>query len=351
MSDANLARRTEFTCLFDGTDITEDIKPYLLSVTYIDNDDSESDDLQLQLQDRDGTWLNDWLAAAVETAAGDNLKIRGTITRLNFASDGVDESLDCGEFELDSVSASGPPSTVTIKATSLPFSSKLRQTKKSKAWEGYSLSGIVSEVASSNGLSSMYDASNDPSYDRIEQVRTTDISFLLKLCGDAGLNLKATDGMLVVYDQSTYEQKDPAIFITPDGILSWKLSTTQTDTEYDICRVSYTPPGEDMIEGQATVEEFDAESTSNEMLEVYAKVADAGEAKTLAAKILRLHNKFSRQVSFTCVGNTEYVAGQVVEVSDFGMWSGKYLCTQAKHTINSSGYRTTITGRRILEGY
>ena len=53
MSDVNQARRTRFQCLFDGTDITSDIAPYLLSVTYIDNDDAEGDDLQLQLQDRE----------------------------------------------------------------------------------------------------------------------------------------------------------------------------------------------------------------------------------------------------------------------------------------------------------
>ena len=149
MSDVNQARRTRFQCIFDGTDITSNIVPYLLSVTYIDNDDAEGDDLQLQLQDRDKTWLNSWLTAAVETAAGDNLKIRGTITAENWASDGKDQSLDCGEFELDSVSASGPPNTVAIKATSLPYSSQIRQTKTSKAWEAYHLSGILSEIARS----------------------------------------------------------------------------------------------------------------------------------------------------------------------------------------------------------
>ena len=45
MSDVNQARRTRFQCLFDGTDITSNIAPYLLSVTYIDNDDAEGDDL------------------------------------------------------------------------------------------------------------------------------------------------------------------------------------------------------------------------------------------------------------------------------------------------------------------
>ena len=351
MSDVNQARRTRFQCLFDGTDITSDIAPYLLSVTYIDNDDAEGDDLQLQLQDRDKVWLNSWLSAAVETAAGDNLKIRGTITAENWISDGKDQSLDCGEFELDSVSASGPPSTVTIKATSLPYSSQIRQTKKSKAWEAYKLSGILSEIASNHGLTSMVDAENDPYYKRVEQTRTTDIKFLLKLCRDAGLNLKATDGMLVIYDQAAYEKKEPVIFIDQENVLDWKLTTQQTDTEYQSCRVSYVLPDGTAIEGVAKVDDYDEDSTTNQQLEIYAQVADEAEAKALAAKHLRLHNKFSRQVSFTVPGNPLYLAGEVMEVSGFGMFDGRYLCTQAKHAVGGSGYKTTLTGRRILEGY
>ena len=99
------------------------------------------------------------------------------------------------------------------------------------------------------------------------------------------------------------------------------------------------------------VDDYDEDSTTNQQLEIYAQVADEAEAKTLAAKHLRLHNKFSRQVSFTVPGNPLYLAGEVMEVSEFGMFDGRYLCTQAKHTVGSSGYRTTVTGRRILEGY
>ena len=351
MSDINQARRTRFQCIFDGTDITSDIAPYLLSVTYIDNDDSEGDDLQLQLQDRDKIWLNSWLPAAVETAAGNNLKIRGTIIAENWASDGKDQSLDCGEFELDSVNAKGPPNTVTIKATSLPYSSQIRQTKVSKAWEAYHLSGILSEIASKHKMSSMFDAENDPYYKRVEQTRTTDIKFLLKLCQDAGLNLKATDGTLVIYDQAAYEAKEPVIFINQKNILDWNLNTQQTDTEYQSCRVSYVMPDGTAIEGIAKVDDYDEKSTTNQQLEIYAQVADDGEAKTLAAKHLRLHNKFSRQVSFTVPGNPLYLAGEVMEVSGFGMFDGRYLCTQAKHAVGGSGYKTTLTGRRILEGY
>ena len=54
------------------------------------------------------------------------------IARQNWRGDGKDDILDCGMFELDSIDASGPPATVIIKATSLPFNAQIRQTEKSK---------------------------------------------------------------------------------------------------------------------------------------------------------------------------------------------------------------------------
>lgn len=242
MSNVNFARRTAVDVAFDGVDISASIRPYLLSLSYIDNEEDEADDLQITLQDRDGLWLCQWLNDMVQAAASttgvalaapvpsattyqvtaksglfvrtgpgtgysklgalafgatisvetirdgwaaiqysgrsayvcadyiqpsgggtstdrqsgssvSSLKIRAGILRENWHGDGSDKVLDCGQFELDSIDAAGPPATVTIKATALPFSSQIRQTKRSQAWESYTLSGIAREMAARNGFS------------------------------------------------------------------------------------------------------------------------------------------------------------------------------------------------------
>ena len=127
-----LARRTSVDVTFDGTDITKDIKPYLQSITYTDDTDDLADDLKIEVQDRDKVWLQKWLTEAVEAAAGGKLSIGAVIKPEHWKKDG---KLKTGAFELDSVDASGPPAKVTISASSLAFSSDLRQTKKSKAWK------------------------------------------------------------------------------------------------------------------------------------------------------------------------------------------------------------------------
>ena len=45
------------------------------------------------------------------------MKIQAVIVQRNWDGDGKDRVLDCGEFELDSIKAAGPPATVTIKGT------------------------------------------------------------------------------------------------------------------------------------------------------------------------------------------------------------------------------------------
>ena len=423
MSDKDLARRTSADFTFAGVNITASMKKYLLSVTYTDNEEDETDDLQIKLQDRDDIWLTDWLGDIVDAAAnptsgasgsatthtvvrGDTLwdlaakylgsgtkfmeifnantdkitdpsliypgqvltipggasgassgagfKIKATFTRQNWNGDGKDVVLDCGEFEVDSVDVAGPPNTVTIKGTSLPYTAQIRQTKKTKAWEAYYLSGIANEMAAANGMTCMYLADSDPYYSRTEQYKTSDISFLSELCHDAGISLKATNGIIVLFDQAGYEAK-PAVrtIKRKDGTyLKHKLHVGAADSEYASCRVSYTDPGTGRcIEWTAKVEDYKADAKNNQQLEITAKVSSAAEAKVLAEKNLRLHNKYAKTATFTLPGDPTMVAGVTVALSDWGAWSGKYIIKQAKHTVGSGGYTTQINLRRVLEGY
>lgn len=349
MNKQDQARRTAVEITFDGADITKDIKPYLLSVTYTDNEEDAADDLQIRIQDRDNVWLQNWLEKVIQAAAAGKLKISAVIRPEGWESNAA---LPTGDFELDSVKPTGPPAEIAIKGTALPFSTPVRQTRKSKAWESYNLSGIAGEIAGNAGMSCMYLASNDPFYRRVEQIKTSDIDFLSRLCHNAGISLKITDNMLVLFDQKDYEGKGAVLTIQRGGgkYIKYTLGTGSADTQYGSCRVSYTDPGSGKcIEGAYTASGEDAKS--GQCLEVTARVADAAEAKALAEKRLRLHNKFTRTASFTLPGNTALVAGVTVMLEGWGGWDGKYIIKQARHKVDGSGYTTQITVRRVLEGY
>lgn len=348
MNHADLSRRTEVEIVFDGADITNSIKPYLLSVTYTDNEEGETDDLQVKVQDRDGEWLQSWLDRAIAAAAGAKLTFSAAFTQKNW---GNDATLPTGDFELDGVSYDDPPATAAVKGTSLPFSAPIRQTKKSKAWENYALSGIAGEIAGANGMRLLFESANDPFYERVEQRKTSDSAFLAKLCKDAGISLKATDGALVLFDQAVYEAKPPVRTIrkgAKGGYTKVSLSTGAADHQYGSCRVSYVDPGSGKcIEGTYSANEEE----TGQCLEISAKVSDAGEAKALAEKRLRLHNRLTRFASFSFPGDPALVASVTVQLEGWGGWDGKYIIKRAVHTVDTSGYTTKINARRCLEGY
>lgn len=217
-----------------------------------------------------------------------------------------------GAFELDSVDASGPPAKVTISSTSLAFSGSLRQTKKSRAWESCSLHGIASEIAAGGGMGCLYESGTNPSYDRVEQTNQSDIEFLKKLCQDAGISIKATDGKIVLYDQAAYEAKAPVLTIekgVKGGYTKYKLSSGSADTQYAKCRVRWMDPATGTcIEGTAE----DGDVSGEQCLEVKARVASVGEAQTLALKHLRLHNKLAKTVTFAVLSDLARSRGLVV---------------------------------------
>lgn len=340
------SRRVAVSVAFDGVDITASMKRYLLSMTYTDSEEDESDSLDFVVQDREGVWMRDWLDKAVEATAAQRMTMSAVITPENWPGNGG--PLPTGTFEMDSVRASGPPSVITIQGSSLSYGSSIRQTKKTKAWEKISLSGIAKEIAGNAGYGCMYEAAYDPTYKRKEQNKKSDIAFLSQLCHDAGLSLKCTDGKIVLFDQSVYEAMPPVMTITHGGgaYESYDLSAGAAGTQYGSCRVSYTDIATGRcIEGIATADGADAES--QQRLEITARVESAGEAQELAEKNLRLHNKFNRTASFTMPGNTALVAGVTVQLEGFGGWDGKYMVKKATHKI-SGAYTVTVELRKVL---
>ncbi len=292
-------------------------------------------------------------SASVNSGAstGKGLKIGAVIVRQNWNVDGEDSVLDCGQFELDNITVSAPPQTVTIKGTSLSYASTIRQTLKSKSWENTSLSVIAKEIAEKNGLACMFLSDENPSYSRVEQYQTSDICFLQKLCHDAGCSLKFSNNILVIFDQSKYE-KNPAvktISYKNGGWISYKLSTNAKGS-YTSCHVCHTRSDGSVISGYAYVEDYDSEGKNNQCLEIRQNVSSIAEAENLAKKMLRLHNKFELSASFKFPGDTKLLAGCTVILDGFGNWDGKYIINQAKHMVNNSGYETEINLRRALNG-
>ena len=276
--------------------------------------------------------------------------VSAVLVQKNWNDTGKDLTLDMGTFEIDSVDMSGPPDKVTVKSTSIPYTSKLRMEKKNKAWEKISLKGIGQEIAGKNGLKLMYEASDNPTYKRKEQVQTSDIKFLQNLCHAAGMALKVTTLTIVIYDAAEYDKK-PAVRTFKKGsgdIISYKMGTKLTDTAYTSCHVSYTDPdSKETIEYTYTP---DSKTGTGQTLEVNEKVNSKAEAIRLAKKRLREKNTQEYTASLKVVGDVSLVAGITVKLKGFQQFDKKYKVTQAKHNL-LDGYTVDLSLKQVLEGY
>lgn len=276
--------------------------------------------------------------------------VSAVLVQKNWNDTGKDVTLDMGTFEIDSVDMSGPPDKVTVKSTSIPYTSTIRIEKKSKAWENYSLQGIGQEIAGKNGMKLMYEAADNPTYKRKEQVQTSDIKFLQGLCHAAGMALKVTTMTIVIYDAAEYDNK-PAIKTFKKGssdVISYKMGTSLTDTAYTSCHVSYTDPdSKETIEYTYTP---DSNTGTGQTLEINEKVRSTAEAKQLAKKRLREKNTQEYTASLKVVGDVSLVAGVTVKLQGWQQFDRKYKVTQAKHSL-LNGYTVDLSLKQVLEGY
>ncbi len=265
--------------------------------------------------------------------------------------DGKQMTLNCGEFTLDTVGASGPPSSVTLKATSVPYKGGVRTEKRDKAWSKYTLSKIGQEIAKRAGLGYLFDSEKNPTYSRVEQTQQTDLAFLMDLCHRAGCSLKVSNNQLIIFEQSRYEQMQEKISVSwMDGsYLSYNMNTQEGESHYDGCIVRYFDPKTNKVY-TATVMAEDADTTKKEgnfLVVTNEPVSSNDEAKALAKAKLRLANKFEKRVTFTMLGNLNITSGMPMRVSGFGLFDGKYIIRQAKHDISNTGFTTQVTLRAI----
>lgn len=140
-------RRAAVTVSIKGHDVTLDLMPYLVSLTYTDKADEELDDLQIVLEDREGIWQGDWLPQTGDV-------IEASILTENWREIGAVEELPCGTFEVDEMeleSSVEGGDTVTVKAVPAAVKSSLMLQKKTRSWEKTPITTVIADIAGPPG--------------------------------------------------------------------------------------------------------------------------------------------------------------------------------------------------------
>lgn len=337
---ADFVLSTGIDIFYEGVNITGDISDDLLSFTYTDNEGGKSDDISITLKNNHGKWSGAWLPIR-----GD--KITATIVQ---KGRGSRKELVCGTFTVDEIESSGPPDIFAIKAISIPAESDIFRRKGSRAWEDVRLSEIAKDTASKGSLALQFFVVGDPLYDRRDQRNETDMAFLKRLCKEEGLQVKCTDGQLVIFSPEALGEDPPVMTIARgvDDIKGYSFKAQAADA-YWKCTMSYTSPKTGKLVKYTYAQPGMDAGKTKQLSGRAASLAEA-ERKTKAALFEANRNEVTG--SLTVVGDTRLVAGATIMVDGFNRFDGKYYIKKAGHAV-SNGYVTGLelsNTRTVIKG-
>lgn len=154
----------------DGKDLTDRLRPRLVSLTLSEKRGDEADQLDIVLDDSDGL-----LAIPKE----------GALLRVQLGwKQGRDVAVglvDKGSYKVDDVTHSGPPDQIRIRARAADFTSEIRN-RREQSWKDTTLEAVLKDIAGRNGLTLKVAADlASIALPSISQSRESDIAFLRRL--------------------------------------------------------------------------------------------------------------------------------------------------------------------------
>jgi len=281
-------RKPAYRILYEDKDITRDISYFVTSVSYFDNIMGTADEISIELENRDGRWFSGWMPDLA-----DRIKLY-----IGYEGEGL---LFCGAFRIDQKRYKGFPETLSLRGNSY----------KTRVFENTTLSRIVNQIISENELQPF-----------------------IKLKKDISIKM---------FSNWQYLENIPAsLTIKKEELISYSID----DNNHTLYK-------------EATVEYFDKEDNRlktytfkdpyikyGETLKLIEKAENIEQAEEMAKSALRMNNNITVKIRLELMGDTRLVSGLTINLEGFGNYDGKYIISTAKHTINNSGYKTSVELRR-----
>ena len=321
------------TLLYDTKDITADIAPFLLELTYTDNLEGESDTLDVRLEDVDGRWVSAWYPNQ-----GDKLQAQGGYEGRPL--------LRMGEFEIDEIELDGPPDVVAIKAVSAGVKRSVR-TRNGRAYEHTTLAAIAADVARRNDLQ-VTGKIESIAIQRATQVFETDLAFLRRIADEYGYSFNVRAKQLVFFRKRELRDGKTVYVVTRQDCCSRYRLRDKVHGVVSEAEVTYHDPKEKKRRS-VTVQDTRGGSnrTSADRARINVRAENDVQAKHKAQALLD-KNDDQTGATLTLYGNPLLVAGVTVELSTFGKFDGKYLVSKSTHAWRrGGGYTTEIDLKRV----
>ena len=214
-----------FQVLYNNKNITTDISAHIISLSYTDKVEGESDEIEINLEDTDLMWQNAWYPK------------KGARLDVIIEQDGL--VLNCGSFTIDEIEMTkdrGTGDVVSIRGLAASITQNTR-TKKSTGHENKTLREIATTIASNNGLTVVGNIANIV-FKRITQYKETDLGFLRRLAGEYGYTFSIRNTTITFTNIYELEARKPVLTIDKTDLLSHKVKD-KTSGVYKAAKVSH----------------------------------------------------------------------------------------------------------------
>ncbi|MCO5238873.1 MAG: contractile injection system protein, VgrG/Pvc8 family [Chitinophagaceae bacterium] len=309
-----------YQVLYNGKNITADVSKHLLSLSYTDKTEGESDELQISLEDKDRLWQNEWYPE------------KGAILSAEIGmKNGL--KLDCGSFMIDEIELGGPPDVVNIRGLAIGIHGRLKTAKGGRNHEGKTLSEIVHTVASINGFT-VQGTIDNIRFGRIAQHRENDLQFLSRLASEYGHTFSIRGKILIFTKMNELEARPASLTFDRSDLISFSIKD-KTSGIYKRAIVKFHNP--ETKEVSEYVEDSDMDTGIDDDLEIKTKAENKQQAEAKAKAALHRANTLMQSGNISVPGDILMVAGNNVELTGMGMLSGVYHILNSTHTVDKSG--------------
>lgn len=337
-----------FQIKYSGKNITADVSKYVISVTYSDAEEDQSDEVVLTMEDSEANWRDEWYPT------------KGDTLELEIGYEG-EQLTPCGKFVIDELETTWSGTggdIIQIKALAAGINKKLR-TKRSVAHEKQTLKQIAEKVASANGLTVKGDIPN-VSFNRVTQDQETDVAFLRRVSREYGCMFSVRDNALCFTSIFEIEKGKVVRTIDRTETTAGRVVDKSVQT-YKKAVVKYADPETGKVvsaeataggtaDGGSKIGGDKDAITADDALEIRTKAENEQQARLKAQSALHRANSREQEGSLTVYGEPLFVAGNNFELTGCGKVSGKCHITKTTHKIDrNGGYTTDIEFYRLKD--
>ncbi|TCJ95966.1 hypothetical protein EV694_1969 [Volucribacter psittacicida] len=330
--------KPDFSLFYEKTNITAEIEPYLIELSYTDYLEGQSDELTVKFEDIAGKWIRAWFPTQ-----GDKL-----LAAIGYQGQ---QLVEIGAFEIDEVEYYYKPTYLCLKALSTGIS-RANRTLKPKAYENTTLAQIVAKVAANLKLKVVGTIKPIP-IKRITQYQERDVEFLTRLAREYHHSFKIVGDQLVFTDKNALGQSEAVLILEEQDTISLRLRDRIKDTAKSVNISGFDTNGKKLLKKTQKTTALrpdmpQATPASGDELVVVARGESVEQIEARGQSALAEQNEDQCAGEIKLVGNPELVAGATIVLRNLGVFSGKYLIKSSRHTLSrGQGYTTDIEIRMI----